>query len=84
MEVATSSQAARNRTPNVAARHTPNRKWYTIEQHLEYRSSEKQIVREEAIRQAKLWLQTKAMDLQTPPSVMAVAGSMEQYFKNCT
>ena len=41
MKVATNCQAARIRTLNVAARHTPNRKWYTIEEQLEYRSSEK-------------------------------------------
>lgn len=71
-------QATRNRTPNVAARPTLIRKRYTTEEHLEHRSSEEQIVREEVIIQVDLWPQTKAMTLQTPWSVMSVAGGKEE------
>lgn len=77
LEVTTKLQATRNRTPNVAARPTLIRKWYTTEEHLEHRRSEEQIVREELIIQADLWPQNKAMNLQTPRRVMSVAGGKE-------
>lgn len=78
LEVTTKRQATRNYTPNVAARPTLIRKWYTFEEHLERRSREEQIVREEVIIQVDLRPQNEAMILQTPRSVMSVAGGKEE------